>query len=280
MNVYDLNPHIRYARVHSTYICIKKEISKCYDCRIFFFSGVEGTINANNIKYNIYNNTAIYLPPGTEYAFNIESEGKVIILDFDLIYSYHHITAPIGTATKATFDIALMPKYELPQELSSPIIKTMPQIARMLSSCADNFIIKEPFYRESSSALLKICLIGFVKQYKELSPSPLCHDVISFIHENYHDTELTNEGIAEKFNYHPYHLSRIIKQETGKTLHQYLIYYRLEMAKNALLTTQSDISNIAWQCGFNSPAYFTKLFKSYIHMTPKEYRNLKVHTEI
>ncbi len=280
MKVSDLNPHIRYARIHKAYICSKKEISKCYDCRIFYFNDVEGSIIANKKKYNICNNTAIYLPPATEYVFNVESQGKITVLDFDLTNKYEHIKNSLGTATKQSFDKSLMPLYTLPAELSSPIIKIMPQIGRMLTSCTENFIIKEPFYRENSSALLKLCLIGFVKQYEKLSHSELCENVLSYVHKNFSNPELTNEEIAREFNYHPYHLSRLVKQETGKNLHQYLIYYRLQMAKDFLLTTQYEISHIAWRCGFNSPAYFTKLFKENTNMTPKEYRHLQIHTEI
>lgn len=280
MNVSDLNPHIRYARVHKAYICLKNKISKCYDCRIFFINDVEGSIIVNGKKYNISDNTAIYLPPATEYVFNVESQGKIIILDFDLINKYENIKDSLGTATKKSFDLSLMPVYELPEELSTPIIRTIPQICRMLTNCSDNFILKEPYYRENSSALLKICLIEIIKLSEKLSHSELCESVLSYIHDNFSYTELTNEDIADKFNYHKYHLSRIFKQETGKTLHQYLMYYRLQIAKNYLLTTQYGIAQIAWRCGFSSAAYFTKLFKANTNMTPKEYRHLKIHTEI
>lgn len=280
MKVSDLNPHIRYARIHKAYISYKKEISKCYDCRIFYFKNVKGSIIANEIKYNICNNTAVYLPPATEYVFSVEVQGEIIVLDFDLINKYEQIKNSLGTATKESFDKSIMPIYNLPAELSSPIIKIIPQICRMLEDCAKNFIIKEPFYRENSSALLKLCLIGFVKQYEQLSHSALCENILAYIHKNFANTDLTNEYISKEFNYHPYHLSRLIKQETGKNLHQYLIYYRLQMAKNFLLTTQYAISHIAWRCGFNSAAYFTKIFKENTNMTPKEYRNLQIHIEI
>jgi len=88
------------------------------------------------------------------------------------------------------------------------------------------------------------------------------------------------KDIAEHLNYHPYHLSAIIKQETGKTLHQYLIYYRLQIAKNYLLTTDYDILDIAWKCGFSSATYFIELFRKNTGTTPKKYRSLQVHTEI
>ena len=114
---------------------------------------------------------------------------------------------------------------------ADPIVKSIPQIDRMLTQCTDSFILKNPLYGESSSALVKLCLLEFIKQKERTQQSKLCEDVLTYIHENYSDPTLTNEEIAYRFNYHPYHLSRLIKRETGKTLHKYLIYYRLQIAK-------------------------------------------------
>lgn len=282
MKASDINPHIRYARVHKAYFYSRKEMSKCYDCRIFFFDNITGNVIVNERKYNILNKTAIFLPPASEYKFTVDfkENAKIIVLDFDLINDYEYLKSSLGTATQSSFDKSLSPEYELLPELSKPIIRLMPQIDRMLTQCTENFILKNPLYRENSSALLKLCLLEFIRQSSRHTHSKLCENVLSYIHENYALTTLTNEDIAEKFNYHPYHLSRMIKQETGKTLHKYLIYYRLQIAKDYLLTTQYDISEIAWRAGFCSAAYFIKIFRENVGMTPKEYRHLQIHTEI
>lgn len=282
MKVSDLNPHIRYARVHRVNFYSKKEFSKCYDCRIFFFDNVTGHIIVNEKKYNILNKTAAYFPPATEYKFNIDfnENSSVIVVDFDLVNQYAENKSPLGTATKDNFNQSLMPVYTLLPELSQPLIVLLPHLDRLLMQCADNFILKEPFYRESSSALLKLCLLEFIKQSKKFARSKLCESVLAYIHKNYAAPALTNEYIAKEFNYHPYHLSRMIKNETGQTLHKYLVFYRLQIAKNLLLTTHMDISEIAWKSGFCTSAYFIKTFHENIGMTPKEYRRLQLHTEI
>ena len=149
-----------------------------------------------------------------------------------------------------------------------------------LTQCTDNFLKKIGFYRERSSALLKLCLLELVCQnFSNTAYSLLCEKVLTYIHENYSDPTLTNNDIAEIFNYHPYHLSRIIKQETGKTLHNYLMYYRLRIAKNLLITTQYDIETISWRAGFSSATYFIKLFRLNTGMTPKKYRKLQFNSE-
>lgn len=274
MNFSALNPHIRFAQTRTAVFSMYAEPSVCYDCRLFYFDNIQGSITVKDEKYNIINKTVIFLPPETEYKLNLSfKENPIfIVLNFDLTVANEHIAKSIGTASKSTFDKSLVPSYELPEELSHPIVRNISQIKHMLIQCTNYFIIKNSYYRENASAMLKLCLIELVREDSKTENSQLCKDVLSFIHENYSVTNLTNEDIAARFNYHPYHLSNIIKEETGKTLHQFLIYYRLRLAKDMLLTTTYEISDIAWKCGFGSSAYFTKIFRQNTSMTPKDYR--------
>ena len=79
-----------------------------------------------------------------------------------------------------------------------------------------------------------------------------------------------NELIAITFNYNPGSLSQMMKDYTGKSLHQYLISYRLKIAKKNLTTTDDSINIIAWKSGFQSTAYFIKAFKEQTGMTPRK----------
>lgn len=274
MHISDLNPHIRHARLHKEAFQTSTQPSVCYDCRLFYFDNISGMFETEKEKYNIINKTAVFLPPETEYKFNVsfKEDATLIIFNFDLTNRNSHLKNSLGTATKTTFQKELVPPYTPFSELSSPIIRELPNIERMLVQCIDNFILKNACYRESSSALLKMCLLELIKQDTGNAHSELCKNVLAYLHENYSDVSLKNEDISAKFNYHPYHLSNIIKEETGKTLHQFLIYYRLRNARDLLITTRYSIAEIAWRSGFDSPAYFTKMFKKNVGITPKDYR--------
>lgn len=278
----NLNPHIRYARIHKTTLHANDDTRVCYDCRVFFIDNAIGHIIIEGEKYDILNKTAVYLPPETKYKFHVDflPEGKAIILDFDLTNDNHDIQSSLGTATEKTFDKNKVPPYSLPKELSDPIVKVMPQLDHLLTQCADNYLFHQPYYREISSAVLKLCLLEFIKQPIQRNSNKINDNVLAYIHNNFADGTMTNSDIAEKFNYHPNHLSNLIKQETGMSLHKYLINYRLRIAKNYLLTTQYDISEIAWRCGFCSEAYFIKKFRENVGETPNVYRRHKIHTEL
>jgi AraC family transcriptional activator of pobA len=51
-------------------------------------------------------------------------------------------------------------------------------------------------------------------------------------------------------------------------IHMYLI----KEAKNLLLSSENNVAEIAYDLGFESPSYFTRLFKKAVGMTPIQYR--------
>ncbi|MCA0233031.1 MAG: helix-turn-helix domain-containing protein [Bacteroidetes bacterium] len=75
------------------------------------------------------------------------------------------------------------------------------------------------------------------------------------------------------------YLSDVLKQETGKAALDHVHLYLVTEAKNQLLGTGDNISEIAYQLGFESPSYFTRLFKKVVGVTPVQYKekNITIH---
>ena len=71
----------------------------------------------------------------------------------------------------------------------------------------------------------------------------------------------------------PFYVSNLLKEKKGITLRQYIISYRLKLAKSLLELTSKSTQDIADECGFTDSSYFAKSFKSVFGVTPKEYRN-------
>ena len=275
MSLAKLNPHIRYARDH-TNLQIRKEPSICYDCRLFYVHHGSGTLMAGGKEYAFSDNTALYLPPRTQYRFlsgGNSEDVSILIFNFDLFDDYSHIRDSLNTASESTYIPDRSPFYELPAEFAQVIAQNSLHFYEPLKNCTHDILTKPPYYRESASAVLKSCLLELIRSAGKGPQSPIVTQISHYIHEHYSDSSLTNGKIAELFGYHPYYLSQVFKSVTGKTLHAYLLYYRIRMAKNDLLTTEYDIETISWRCGFNSCSNFISQFKLTTGMTPKQYRN-------
>jgi AraC-like DNA-binding protein len=81
------------------------------------------------------------------------------------------------------------------------------------------------------------------------------------------------QGLAAALQLSAGHLSRVYSRTTGRTLEEYLIRQRLETAKRLLLDPRLHVAEAAYRCGFCNPAYFSSVFKKYMHCTPREYAN-------
>lgn len=66
---------------------------------------------------------------------------------------------------------------------------------------------------------------------------------------------------------------KVFKEFTGESPNQYHLNIRLERAKQLLETTLLNISEIAFQTGFETVSYFSKLFKKRNGISPKTYRD-------
>lgn len=101
--------------------------------------------------------------------------------------------------------------------------------------------------------------------------SPLIQKVIIMIDSDL-TTPLSLSDIADKNNVSAPYLSAAFKKETGKTITEFVLERRIKYAKKLLKSTNLQIQTIAAHCGILDVHYFTKLFKKYEGITPKQYR--------
>jgi AraC-like DNA-binding protein len=76
--------------------------------------------------------------------------------------------------------------------------------------------------------------------------------------------------LAALLHVHPVHLSNTIKEVTGKSTCSFYEERLIELAKELLLTNKT-IGEVAMQLTYD-PSNFTKFFKNYAGVTPKQFR--------
>ena len=65
----------------------------------------------------------------------------------------------------------------------------------------------------------------------------------------------------------------MFKKATGAGITDYITKLKMEEAKDLLLTGNQKIYEISDEVGYDSAFYFSKVFKKYTGMSPKEFRN-------
>ncbi len=82
---------------------------------------------------------------------------------------------------------------------------------------------------------------------------------------------------AEKANLTPGYFGDLIKRETGSTPQDIITLCLIKEAKRRLASTDTDISVIAYDLGFQYPQHFTRLFKRVTGKSPSVFRH-EFHT--
>jgi AraC-like DNA-binding protein len=75
-------------------------------------------------------------------------------------------------------------------------------------------------------------------------------------------------GISER------HTSRLLREELGKPLPEYLASLRIERAKKLLVTTDLPVTEVALETGWRSLSHFNTVFRRRVGTTPSAYRAL------
>jgi len=96
---------------------------------------------------------------------------------------------------------------------------------------------------------------------------------MNFIVQNY-AKEITVKQLSEKANLSPSRFAHLFRQQVGTTPVKYLEQYRMEKARQLLLSSQKAISEIAEEVGFNCPFYFSTRFRKHTRKNPKAFREL------
>ncbi len=96
---------------------------------------------------------------------------------------------------------------------------------------------------------------------------------ILYIRNNY-QKKMVLADVAEKCGISEYYLSHLFRDEMDMTFVDYVNKIRLDEAKKMLQNVENTIYQVALDCGFKDPNYFSKAFKKYVGITPGKYQKL------
>ena len=108
-------------------------------------------------------------------------------------------------------------------------------------------------------------------QQEEMSPEQeWLMKVYQLVAEHYHDPEFGTASAAKMLFMSERSLQRRFKSASSRTLKDYVTEVRLETACEQLLAGEK-ISEVAFNCGFNDPSYFSQKFKLHFGLPPSKF---------
>ncbi len=267
-----LNPVIRsvslYEKINRTEECIS------YDCRVIYLISGEITAVVGGEKLgHLSPGSLLYIPAGVPYKLKSKYL-RAVAVAFDPTDARPEPADRLSPVLAADFKEELCHNDGLSAPLDKYILLSDMESERDAFIRMSNlFTSAEGHYRARISAIFKLILLKVIDTSDENAlPGRMVEELDNYIRENSGE-EISNTEIGAIFGYHPFYVSRMLKERKGITLRQYIINYRLKNAKRLLELTDKSAADIAQECGFTDASYFAKTFKSAFGMTPKEYRN-------
>ena len=272
MLLQDVNPFVRCAvRFHFR----EPDSVRCpADTRILYVLDGTGTLSVSGSEYPLAPGTLVLIGAGFVYRLQLDSPLELIALNFD--YTWARKDMDVTLAALPTEAAAGVEKdsFEDCSELSQPLVfHRFFHMREPLESIVSVFQTQRTYFREEASALLKTLLIRLANaaMLERTESNELASQLIRYLQEHYRE-DLKAEQVAAHFNYHASHINRILYRATGTTLHNYLIRYRLNVAKTLLLSTSLTVCQISDRIGFKNAGHFSNTFRKATGCSPSEYR--------
>lgn len=112
---------------------------------------------------------------------------------------------------------------------------------------------------------------SFARNEELIDNKSYVEKAVDIINKYYYE-DLSLQTVAAGININPSYLSRIFKLETGNNFVSYLTKIRLEKAKQYLESKKLKVYEVAEKVGYSNYAYFSRIFKKVVGVSPEEYK--------
>ena len=162
------------------------------------------------------------------------------------------------------------------EQLLSPIRKVLEESEdpRQLQSRIQNILDNQERYKQSVSKSVEADKVEVMKTTK-----PFMERVMEIMEANYMDSEFGVQEFCDALGMSRTVASKHLNSEVGVPVGQFIRNYRLNMAKELLLSKAGNrnVTEIAYAVGFNDPKYFTRCFTKMFGVSPSAFDGKKVN---
>ncbi len=229
-----------------------------------YFEKGQGVHYINGVPYPVKKGYAYLLFPGDVHHIN---------LDEDVEFELYNLKLDIDVPNKKI--VRELQEFKRPlcvytNETDGEIIKNE---FLFLINVIQNKTYNAYMEENISERVLNVFLCALEKGAKAgaETPNEQIWQVIKYIENNF-SKDINLSDISKLMGLSENYICFYFKKHVGMSFVKYMNKTRLFYAANLLNETNMSIKEIAFEVGFHSPEYFTRIFCSVFGKTPKEYR--------
>lgn len=231
--------------------------------------------------YNRYANECYALAPVTinYYDLTILLEGKMTYIIDGKSYSIKKNDAVFikpGMTRKRlynstpvkfiSFNFLINPDIELPFDSAiSGCVNSM--VGKLLALYPATQKTRAFHSYEKITNILNCILFELIDTNNFKSNNEHIVKIFKYISENI-DKKISLDSISKEMHLSREYISRIFKEETGKTITNYITEQKMILAKEMISTHDMSLTSVANHLGYENYHYFSRVFKKYFKVTP------------
>ena len=126
-------------------------------------------------------------------------------------------------------------------------------------------------YMEMLRCYLTQILVLAVRAGENRFPHEAVTKVMEYLKAHYSEA-LSLDKLSQLVGYSPQYLSSLFSEEVGMSIQAFLQRMRIEEASRLLAHTELTMAEVASAVGYQDTRHFSKVFRRYLVISPKEYR--------
>lgn len=232
--------------------------------------------------------TAYTLTPGEMVLVNAKEVHSVKVLDYGVHRSFA-VKFPPETISSDSQSLMEL-KYVIPYLMSFSDFKTHYTKEEVensnIKNCIDSIMREDRergyAYKFAIRIYISHLFLDLIRKVNTINPINeeikesirlKFTDIFNYLSDCYTE-KLTAVHVAKKFGLRQSDFSANFKKITGKSFNEYLNYVRICKAKRMLISSEQNISEIAFAVGFANTSYFINCFKAQMGITPAGFKQL------
>lgn len=219
-----------------------------YDELTYYISG-SGTTQIGNTVYNYKPKTFAFYKSGTVHD-------EINTLPCDIIWTHFSYNLDGIVLKEGIYEDPDGQLFACLQRLRNASFEHRKYREMLIESCLAEAIVTAAVHQSEPEAA-----VGGINWQQ----------ILDYIDANIH-SDINFTSLAEGLHYSYDRFRHLFREHFGISLYAYLTKQRIDHAKRLLKSSDSGITDIAYNCGFNSSSQFANIFKKYTGLTPKEYR--------
>ncbi len=224
---------------------------------------------AGQNKYELTEGQALLVMPYQPHSYFADEDTAYFVS----LFSKNHIPLFLSEFSDKEPDCAV---FNISEEGSDYLMKIHGLRGKDIEGFPKIHACREPSMYARKAALYAICdeISEKLSWHQKERCDDLALEILTYIEKHFTE-RITLSDMAEGLSYEYHYLSRLFHNAFGTSFNSLVNQYRCEKAHLLLTETELPISQIAFDCGFQSIRSFNRIFLEYSGQAPSSIRSSK-----